>query len=161
MEERISRLVRTRSRTALPARRWLRGDDGRDRSGPHAAQSLDVLPRSLAPPSERGLRIQRRLEADRTILVPAGELDLVSVPRFEEAFAGVVGRGCPIVIDLGELTLIDSCGLWLITTIHSACRERGLSLRLWAGSEHVQAVFEVTGLSDLLPFVSRHPRAVR
>jgi anti-anti-sigma factor len=143
-ERKIGKAVRTRSRPSAPARRLARDDAGRGRAQPRMALSRDVLPRPEAPAAARGFRVRRRLQADRTILVPA-----------------VVGRGLPIVIDLGELTFIDSCGLWLITTIHSGCRQRGISLRLWGGCEHIQQVFEVTGLYDLLPFVSRHPGSAR
>jgi anti-sigma B factor antagonist len=160
-ERKIGKAVRTRSRPSAPARRLARDDAGRGRAQPRMALSRDVLPRPEAPAAARGFRVRRRLQADRTILVPAGELDQFSVPLLEEALSSVVGRGLPIVIDLGELTFIDSCGLWLITTIHSGCRQRGISLRLWGGCEHIQQVFEVTGLYDLLPFVSRHPGSAR
>ena len=38
-----------------------------------------------------------------------------------------------------------------------ACKQRGIGLCLWSGPEHVQHVFEVTGLYDLLPFTDRFP----
>ncbi|MCW3032038.1 MAG: hypothetical protein QOK19_1269 [Solirubrobacteraceae bacterium] len=91
------------------------------------------------------------------MLVPVGELDASTVLPFEQAVTEVVRRGRPIVLDLDSLTFIDSCGLWSISLIHSACKERGIGICLWPGPEHVQHVFEVTGLYDLLPFTARFP----
>jgi anti-anti-sigma factor len=141
---------------AAPTRRILPAAARRPQTRP-ANPSLDVLPPSDASPAERGFRIARRLHGDCSVLVPVGELDSSTVLPFEQAVTEVVRRGRPIVIDLDRLTFIDSCGLWSISLIYSACKQRGIGICLWPGPEHVQHVFEVTGLYDLLPFTERFP----
>lgn len=91
------------------------------------------------------------------MLLPIGELDEYAVDAFEDAVGGLVGRGRPIVLDLDRLTFIDSCGLWSVSSVCSACRQRGIGIRLWPGPANVQKVFEVTGLYDLLPFTACRP----
>jgi anti-anti-sigma factor len=120
--------------------------------------SRDVLPRpSEPPPSDRGFRTEERLESSCSVLAPIGELDESTVRSFEGAVAGAVRRGRPVVIDLGRLRFIDSCGLWSITSVCSACKQRGIHVCLLPGTQRVQSVFEVTGLCDLLPFTDRLP----
>jgi anti-anti-sigma factor len=48
-----------------------------------------------------------------TVLALAGELDLATVPLLGEALDGLDGDGT-IVLDLDELTFVDSCGLHAI-----------------------------------------------
>jgi anti-sigma B factor antagonist len=149
----IGKLTPRRWRQALPGQRLPAHAACRPALSGRAAASRDVLPRpSGAGLASRGFRIERRLEPDRSVLVPIGELDVSAVGSFEQATAGLVNRGRPIVVDLSKVLFIDSCGLWSITTIYSTCRQRGVGIGLWPGSARVQQLFEVTGLYDVLPF---------
>jgi anti-anti-sigma factor len=148
--------IRARRRPTTSDRRVL-PVAARRRPGAETVGSRDVLPASEAAPAERGFRIVQRLHGDCSVLAPVGELDSSTVLPFEQAVTDVVRRGRPIVIDLDSLSFIDSCGLWSISLIYSACKQRGIGICLWSGPEHVQHVFEVTGLYDLLPFTDRFP----
>src|SRR5437899_2189278 len=64
-----------------------------------------------------------------------------------------------ILLDLSRLDFIDSTGLWVITTARRWCETHGCGFMLIPGSEPVQSVFELTGLSDVLPFVTAEPSA--
>jgi anti-anti-sigma factor len=153
----IGKLVRARRGHALTGKRL--PEAARRPAPPRITVTRDVLPPSEAAPSERGFRVERRLEPTRSVLAPIGELDESTVAPFEAAVAGVIGRGRLVVLDLGNLTFIDSCGLWSISTIYSACKRRHISICMWPGPERVQNVFEVTGLYDLLPFTERPSEA--
>jgi anti-anti-sigma factor len=148
--------LRARRRPATSGRRILPSAARRPQAGP-ADLSRDVLPVSRAALSERGFHTAQRLHDDCSVLAPAGELDASTVVTFEQAITAAVRRGKPIVIDLDSLTFIDSCGLWSISRIYSACKQRSIGICLWPGPEHVQHVFEVTGLYDVLPFTDRFP----
>jgi anti-anti-sigma factor len=63
-----------------------------------------------------------------------------------------------ITLDLGGLGFIDSAGLWTITSAKTWCDRRGYGFSLLPGPATVHHVFEVTGLSDVLPFRARAPR---
>jgi anti-anti-sigma factor len=122
---------------------------------PAPARSRDMLPRSTS--SRREFRLERSSDGGRATISPSGELDGASVVQFEETVSEILATAHSVVLDLRGLTFIDSSGLWAVTLIHKTCRRRGISLRLIPGPEHVQSVFEVTGLYDLLPFVPPGP----
>ena len=83
-----------------------------------------------------------------------GELDLATVPLLEAGLDRAGGAAQPtIVLDLGELTFIDSAGLHAVL---SAKEERQLTLV--DGSRPVRRIFELTGNDHLLEGSSREHR---
>jgi anti-anti-sigma factor len=82
-----------------------------------------------------------------------GDLDLDSVGALEAAIHGISSSASAIALDLTGLTFIDSSGLWTITTLSKWCTRSGIAFSLIPGPAPVQEVFELTGLSDCLPFV--------
>jgi anti-anti-sigma factor len=58
-------------------------------------------------------QVTRYARGTATVLALAGELDLATTPLLGEALDGLNGNGA-IVLDLGELTFIDSYGLHAI-----------------------------------------------
>jgi anti-anti-sigma factor len=86
-------------------------------------------------------------------IVLTGEADLLGAPKIEATLkdASADGSGL-IVIDLRNLTFIDSSGLQALLTGHELCRARGHELRIVPGPENVQRLFELTGMNEALPF---------
>jgi anti-anti-sigma factor len=85
----------------------------------------------------------------------AGELDLATVPDAEVAVAQARdGEGRRLLLDLRELTFLDSSGLRLILQIERACRLDGCDLEILPGSRGVQRVFDLAGVLAILPFRS-------
>jgi anti-sigma B factor antagonist len=87
------------------------------------------------------------------VIAAIGELDAAGVPALESTILDAIGRTHAIVLDLERLTFVDSCGLWLITLTLSSCRRSGVAFSITRGPESVRSIFELTGLSDVLPFV--------
>jgi anti-sigma B factor antagonist len=84
----------------------------------------------------------------------AGEADLLGAPQIEAALEGAAaGAAKLIVVDLKGLTFIDSSGLQALATGHEHCRSRGYELRIVRGPANVQRLFDLTGMSEILPFV--------
>lgn len=105
---------------------------------------------------EHGLRLDRSWAEDVHTIALSGELTLTSVAALEEALQELTHLWARrLVLDLGDLTFIDSSGLWAVTSAARWCARNGCTLRLLPGSEGVQQVFETTGLSDVLPFEPR------
>jgi anti-sigma B factor antagonist len=96
--------------------------------------------------------VRRTVLDDTRVLTPSGELDGASVPVLEVQLMASIKGARTIVLDLGDLDFIDSCGLWLVTLTSAACKQAGVDFALLRGPEAVHSVFEVTGLSDVLPF---------
>jgi anti-sigma B factor antagonist len=106
---------------------------------------------SRPPSSGFGVETLAR-EGSHTLLL-SGELDTSSVPALESAISRYCASGLTsITLDLSELTFIDSSGLWTILAAMRWCERQGRGFSIIPGSESVQQVFEVTGLSDVLPF---------
>jgi anti-sigma B factor antagonist len=87
------------------------------------------------------------------VLLLTGELDIAEVPTLEAAVDRVLGEGTTgITIDLRQLEFIDSSGLAAIVHVSGLCAKRGHDFELIAGRPEVQRLFEITGLSGVLPF---------
>jgi stage II sporulation protein AA (anti-sigma F factor antagonist) len=89
-------------------------------------------------------------------VVPYGELDLASVGELEARLHELRGSGWTrVVVDLGELSFIDSSGVNLVVRWAKAASLDGFSMELLPGREAVQRVFELTGVVQTLPFAQR------
>jgi anti-anti-sigma factor len=86
------------------------------------------------------------------VVKPIGELDMVSAPQLRDILRELRQQKASVVIDLSELTFLDSTGLRLIWDADAAAREDGLDLTLTPGNPDVMRVFELTGLNRRLTF---------
>jgi anti-sigma B factor antagonist len=89
-------------------------------------------------------------DAVRHRLAPAGELDIATVPLLEAAFDEVErGDADAIVVDLSEVTFIDSTGMQLLLRMNERCSQAG-RLEI-ISSPAVERLLDITGLRDQLP----------
>ena len=88
----------------------------------------------------------------RTIIVLEGELDLASTPQLLAVVRGVMAAGsAAIVLDLSELSFIDSTGLSGVASLADEARSSGARLELRSPSELTAQVLDVTGLDRVIP----------
>ena len=129
------------------------GADGRE---PIPREAHSTPPRADGSPRE--LELRETVDGGRHTVELIGTLDLETVGTLEQAIS-LIAREMPdaITLDLRELTFVDSSGLWTMTTLRTWCTQSGIDLRLIPGRKSVHQVFELTGLCDLLPFVSESP----
>jgi anti-anti-sigma factor len=86
-------------------------------------------------------------------LALVGEADLLGSPDIEAALADAVASEAErIVLDLRNLTFIDSSGLRALLRGHERCVARSVELRITRGPESVQRLFELSGMNEILPF---------
>ena len=84
-----------------------------------------------------------------------GELDLDAAPALAAEIAQLRQAGCPrVIIDLRELSFLDSCGLRLLLDCYAEAREDSHTIALIPGPPAVQRVFELTGTTEHLPFIA-------
>jgi anti-anti-sigma factor len=84
---------------------------------------------------------------------PVGELDLDTEPQLEEAIAAIREQSAPrLVLDLRELTFMDSTGLRLLIRWDTAAKQVGFRFAIVPGPDVVQRVVRLTGMEDQLTF---------
>jgi anti-anti-sigma factor len=92
-------------------------------------------------------------------IAPCGELDIATTPELEQALSGATADGVPqIVLDLRELTFMDSTGLRALAQANARATELGVSLSLIRGPRQIERVLEISGLGALLPLVDAPPQ---
>ena len=84
-------------------------------------------------------QVIRELHGSVRVLVLAGELDMATTPLLSETLDGLARNG-PVVLDLGELTFVDSHGLH---TIFASAET--LDLRLARPRPNVARLLKLTG----------------
>ncbi|MEA2445437.1 MAG: hypothetical protein QOJ12_2729 [Thermoleophilales bacterium] len=89
---------------------------------------------------------------DRVVVRPRGELDLASAPDLRAILQQLRDKRASILLDLSELTFMDSSGLRLIWETDAEAKQHGLDLALASGPPEVMRVFELTGLRKRLNF---------
>lgn len=83
----------------------------------------------------------------------AGELDLATADEVEQEIVRVEATDADsIVVDLSDLRFMDSTGVRILLSADARSRADGSRLALLRGPAAVQRVFELSGISDLLPF---------
>jgi anti-anti-sigma factor len=102
------------------------------------------------------LRVVRNGRSTR--IAPCGELDIATTPELEQALADATADAATeIVLDLRELTFMDSSGLRALAQANTRAGESGVELSIWRGPRQIERVLEISGLGDLLPLVDPPP----
>jgi anti-sigma B factor antagonist len=87
-----------------------------------------------------------------------GDLDLAGFDHLDDVLERVQSSDHPdVLIDLRDLTFMDSSGLHAIVRAHERTRGGAGTLRLIPGSLAIQRLFALTGLEDRLEFVQPPP----
>jgi anti-sigma B factor antagonist len=95
-----------------------------------------------------------RNEADRIVLGLHGELDLLGAPLLQQEIesAEIEATGI-VVLDLQHLQFIDSAGLRVILAAHERSQQQGQEFALTRGTEQVQRLFAIAGVSEHLRII--------
>ncbi len=109
---------------------------------------LDVSPQDPPPPFTYGFDVDVRVERRHVVVVPRGELDIGTLGRLEAELARVSARAQAVVLDLRQLTFMDSTGLQLLLRMDLAARRRGGSFSIVEADGPVARLLTITGLRD-------------
>jgi anti-sigma B factor antagonist len=102
---------------------------------------------------DEAFAIQESCEDRRRTLALTGELDVASAPQLEQRVMELCREAAvEIVLDMGRLAFIDSSGLNAILRLKAVCEERGCEFYLTPGPPPVERLFDITRLTDRLPF---------
>jgi anti-sigma B factor antagonist len=99
-------------------------------------------------------KIHSELDGGDARLTLAGELDMATVPRVEQAVGALLEQGAHrLVVDLSALTFVDSSGLRMFITLNDRSAQEGFRLGLIRPTDQSLVVFQITGAEQNLPFI--------
>ena len=97
-----------------------------------------------------------------SVIAVRGEMDLHTAPKFQYAIERAAeneGVGA-VVVDMGDVTFMDSTALSALMRSKDALEQQGISLRLAAPSKAVERIFSVTGFQDYFDIFSSREAAI-
>jgi anti-sigma B factor antagonist len=132
-------------------------DAGRERpaAGSEGSRSEVAARRALKP----RLTFDAARAAGGTVITLCGELDVVCADVFRRRFTEAIEDGpeC-VVIDLRELTFLDSIGLALLLRVNEMSRDLGFGLAVVSAEDDPAGkIFRMTGTNAILPIVAELP----
>ena len=90
------------------------------------------------------------LDGNAFVVTAAGEADMHTAPTLEQALQGIVGLGgTSVVVDLSEVSFIDSTVLSLFLRHRERFEELGGDLVIVSGDRRILRTFEITGLDRI------------
>ena len=99
--------------------------------------------------------VRTETDGGTLLIVVGGELDLASCTALElELAAAEKSDATRIVLDLSELTFIDSTGVALLVNAIRHSQQNADRLRIKpSGAIGVQRILEMTGIDDRMPYL--------
>jgi anti-sigma B factor antagonist len=92
------------------------------------------------------LTIEVRHDHDYAIVTAAGEIDISTVTRLRERLFEIVASGRPLVVDLGQVSFIDSVGLSVLVGAANRAAAHGTSLQVACAPPKIRELLCLTGL---------------
>jgi anti-sigma B factor antagonist len=99
-----------------------------------------------------GLTVSTDEHDDVVVVILNGELDIYTVPSFRQDLDRYDPSATQLVIDLTEVTLLDSSGLGALVSLLNRARGGAGQLGLVCPHRHLRRVFEITGLRRAFTF---------
>ncbi len=92
-----------------------------------------------------------------------GEIDVAAAPTVREHLDEAVATagGLTVVVDLSEVSFIDSTALGVLIGAHKQCEQAGTPMRVVVDEPRILKVFEITGLTELFTIVANRAEATR
>lgn len=98
------------------------------------------------------LVLSTRQEKAATVVAASGEIDVFTAPQLDAALtAAVIGGNGRVLVDLRQVSFLDSTGLGMLVKCLKAATGAGGWLRLVVGSEKIRKIFDITGLDAAMP----------
>ena len=97
------------------------------------------------------LGLSARVEGDSTVIAVSGELDVFTAPKLDASIAEAIeGGSVNLIVDLTDVTFLDSTGLGSMVKGLKRARGQGGSLKVVASAERIVKVFRITGLDQAM-----------
>src|SRR5262245_34522073 len=104
---------------------------------------------------ERKVLVRTTESGTRSILAVEGEVDAHTAPQLKGAIAATIDRGTTeLIVDLDQVTFMDSTGLGVLVGGLKRLREAGGELRIVCTRRPILRILEITGLDKVIPLYS-------
>ncbi len=100
---------------------------------------------------DEALTIEVRHEQGYAIVTAAGEIDISTVTRWRERLFEIAASGHPLVVDLDQVTFIDSVGLTVLVGTANRAAAHGGSLQVACAPPKIRQLLRLTGLDRRIP----------
>jgi len=95
------------------------------------------------------------------VLSVQGEVDVSNAPELRERLLALAERGSTVaVVDLTDVSFVDSTALGVLVSGVKRLRSAGGDLRLVVTQPRISKVFEITGLTDVFQIFATVDEAV-
>lgn len=111
--------------------------------------SLSEPQRSHGLPERFALDVREPSRAV-TRVIPRGELDVSTAPELEGWLEDLRRERADVVVELCELTFIDSAGIRVLLRARELARRSRTRLRFEPGGREVMRALELTGVTEAL-----------
>ena len=101
--------------------------------------------------------VSRRRVGDGVAVVVVGEIDLATVDAVQAEIDAARAETRHVLLDLREVTFIDSAGVRLVLEGSRALAADGGELVVVRGGPEVRRVFDLVGLDGRVPMVDEPP----
>jgi anti-sigma B factor antagonist len=102
-------------------------------------------------PDEIGFTVEVGGGPDGSVVAPRGELDIATQGELRAVLEQQAERGA-VTLDLSGLSFMDTSGLRLILETAESSRRGEFAFAVLPGSPRVQRLFDVAGVTELVPF---------
>ena len=100
---------------------------------------------------DEALTIEVRHEQGYAFVIAAGEIDISTVTRLRERLSELAASSRHVVIDLDQVTFVDSAGLSALVGAANRTAAHGGSLHVVCARPKILKLFRLTGLDRRLP----------
>lgn len=100
---------------------------------------------------DEALTIKVRHEQGCAIVSAAGEIDISNVRPLRERLFELAASGAPLVVDLAEVSFIDSVGLATLVGAANRAAAHGGSLQVACAQPKIRQLVRLTGLDHRIP----------
>jgi anti-sigma B factor antagonist len=92
-------------------------------------------------------------DATRVVAV-AGEIDIFTAPEFKQRITAPVDAGCSrVIVDLSDVTFLDSSSLGVLIGVHRRLRRLDGRLVIVCHRDAIVKTFRITGLDNVFTLV--------
>lgn len=99
-----------------------------------------------------GLTVTSTNHGELMVLALEGELDIYTVGAFRQESEKIDPGAAQVVVDLTDVTLLDSSGLGALVSLLNRARAADGLLGIVCPQRHLRRVFEITGLRRAFVF---------